>query len=97
MRSFVILTLHHMITMVIRLRRMRYKDYTARIRTTKNAYSISVERSEEKKTFWRPKRRLENSIKTDLNETEVVDWIRLSQDIMKWWDFMNTVMNLRFP
>jgi hypothetical protein len=47
-RSFVILTLHH-IMMVMRLRRIRYKDYIARMRTTRNAYSISVGKSEERK------------------------------------------------
>lgn len=63
MRNLVILTLHRIIAMVIRLRRMRYKDNIARI-TLRN----SVRASEEKKTFLRPKRRWKDSIKTDLKE-----------------------------
>jgi hypothetical protein len=25
------------------------------------------------------------------------NWIRLAQDRVQWWDFLNTVMNLRVP
>jgi hypothetical protein len=30
-------------------------------------------------------------------EWEAVDWIHLAQDRDKWWDLVNTVMNLWFP
>jgi hypothetical protein len=28
---------------------------------------------------------------------DVANWIRLVQDMVQWWDFVNTVMNLRVP
>jgi hypothetical protein len=37
------------------------------------AYSVLIGNSEEKKTFWRPECRWEDSIKTDLKEPDNVD------------------------
>jgi hypothetical protein len=39
----------------------------------------------------------ENGIKMDLEEIGwgVVEWIHLAQDRDRWWDLVNTVMNLR--
>jgi len=38
-------------------------------------------------------------LKLDLTEIgiDVANWIRLAQDRVQWWDFVNTVMNLRVP
>jgi hypothetical protein len=35
----------------------------------------------------------------DLRETGIdgASWMRLSQDRVQWWAFVNTVMNLVFP
>jgi hypothetical protein len=47
----------------------------------------------------RPRRRWEDNIKMDLRETgiEGANWIRLTQDRVQRWAFVNTVMNLRVP
>lgn len=49
------------------------------------------------KSLGRPRLRQFNNIKTYLKETEceVVDWIDMVVDRVKWWDFVNTGMNLR--
>jgi hypothetical protein len=47
----------------------------------------------------RRRRRWEENIKTDLREIGIdeANWIRLAQDMVQWWAFVNTVMNLRVP
>jgi hypothetical protein len=39
----------------------------------------------------------EDNIKMDLMEIgiDVANWIQLAQNIVQWWTFVNTVMNLR--
>jgi hypothetical protein len=56
-------------------------------------------RPEEKRSLERPRRRLEDNIKTDLRDTgiDAANWIRLAQDRVHCWAFVNTVMNLRVP
>jgi hypothetical protein len=41
----------------------------------------------------------ENNIKVDLREIGIdgANWIRLTQDKVRWWAFVSTVMNLRVP
>jgi hypothetical protein len=47
----------------------------------------------------RPRRRWEDNIKMDLRGIGIdgVNWIRLAQDRVQWWAFVNTVKNLRLP
>jgi hypothetical protein len=51
--------------------------------------------------FWlgRPRWRWKDNIKRDLRETGIdgMNWIRLAQDRVWWWAFVNMVMNLRVP
>jgi hypothetical protein len=58
-----------------------------------------VEKYEGKRSFGRPRRRCEDSIRMGLGEIqwEGVDWIHLVQDRDQWWAVVNTVMNLRVP
>jgi hypothetical protein len=51
---------------------------------------------EGKRQLGRPRRRWEDNIKMYLRETGIdgANWIRLVQDRVQWWDFVNTVMNL---
>jgi hypothetical protein len=57
-----------------------------------------VGKPEGKRPLGRPRRRWEDNIKMDLGEIgiDVANWIRLAQDRVQWWAFVNTVMNLGF-
>jgi hypothetical protein len=58
-----------------------------------------VGRPEGKRPVRRPRRRWEDNIKMDLREIGIdeANWIRLAQDRVQWWSFVNTMMNLRVP
>jgi hypothetical protein len=62
-------------------------------------YGLLVGRPEGKNPLGRPRRRWEENIKMDLREIVIdgANWIRLAQDRVQWWAFVNTVMNLRVP
>jgi hypothetical protein len=60
-------------------------------------YGVLVGRTEDKIPLGRPRRRWEDNIKMNLNgdRDRWGDWILLAQGRFQWWDFLNTVMNLR--
>jgi hypothetical protein len=65
----------------------------------RNVYRVWVGRPEGNTPLERPSRRWESNIKMDLMEIGIdgASWIRLAQDRVQWWAFVNTVMNLRVP
>jgi hypothetical protein len=62
-------------------------------------YRVLVGKPEGKRPLERPRRRWEDNNKLDLREKGIdgANWIRLAQDRVQWWAFVNTVMNLRVP
>jgi hypothetical protein len=60
-------------------------------------YKVLVGKPEGKRPLGRPRRRWEDGIRMDLRENGLggVDWIRLVQDIDRWWAVVSAVMNLR--
>jgi hypothetical protein len=62
-------------------------------------YIILVGRPEGRKTLGRRRRNWEDYINMDLTEIGIdgANWIRLAQDRVQWWAWVNTVMNLRVP
>jgi hypothetical protein len=68
---------------------MRWVGYVARI-GERNAYNISVGKTEAKKPFGRPKGRMY------LREIgwEIVNWMHLAQDMDQWQALVTTVMNI---
>jgi hypothetical protein len=54
-----------------------------------------VERPEGKRPLGRPRCRWVDNIKMDLREIGIdgANWIRLVQDRVQWWGFVNTAMN----
>jgi hypothetical protein len=65
----------------------------------RGVYRVLVGRPEGKRPLGRPRRRWEDNIKMDLREIglEGANWIQLAPDSVRWWAFVNTVMNLGFP
>jgi hypothetical protein len=87
------------IVRVIKSRRMRWVGHMARRGEGKGVYRVLVGRPEGKRPLGRPRRRWEDNIKIYLREMGIdgSNWIRLAQDRVQGWAFVNTVMNLRVP
>ena len=62
-------------------------------------YRVLVGKPEEKRPLGRPRRRLEDNIKMDLQEVGggCGDWMELARDRDRWRALVSTVMNLRVP
>jgi hypothetical protein len=63
----------------------------------RGVYKVLVGRPEGKRPLGRPRRMREDNIKIDLREIRIdeAEWIRLAQDRVRWWAFVNTAINLR--
>jgi hypothetical protein len=65
----------------------------------RHVYRVLAGRPEGKRRLGRPRRRWEDNIKMDLREIGIdgANCIQLAQDKVQWWNFVNTVTNLRVP
>jgi hypothetical protein len=68
---------------MIKSRRMRWSGHVARMGEKRNAYRISVGKSEIKRPLGRPRRKLLDNIKITLRKIGCggMDWIDLAQDM----------------
>jgi hypothetical protein len=85
---------------MIKSRRMGWAWHVVRMGEKRNAYRLSVGKSEGKRPIGRLRHRCVGNIKMDLLEIGWggVGWIGLAQDRDKWTAFLvNAVKNLRVP
>jgi hypothetical protein len=86
------------IVRVIKSKKRRWAGHVECMGDGSGIYRVLVGRPNVKRPLGRPRRRWEDNIKMDLREMGIdgANWIRLAQDRVQWWPFVNTVMNLRF-
>ena len=73
--------------------RMRWAFHVAHVEERKGAYRVLVRKPDGKRPLGRPRRRLEDYIKVELQEVRwVTDWIDLAQDRDRWRAIVNAVM-----
>jgi hypothetical protein len=62
----------------------------------KGAYRVLMRKSDGKRPLARPRHRLEENIKVELQEVRWgTDWIDLAQDRDRWWTIVNALMKFR--
>jgi len=87
------------IVRVIKSRRMMWVGLVTCMGDSRGVYRVLVGKPEGKRPLGRPRHRLEDNIKMDLQEVECEgkDWIDVAQDRDRWWALVNVVMNLWVP
>jgi len=87
------------IARVIKSRRMRSVEHVACMGESRGVCRVLVWKPEGNRPLGRPRHRLEDNIKMDLQEMEFEgkDWIDVAQDRDKWQALVNVVMNLWVP
>ena len=84
---------------VVKSRRMRWAGHVARMGEDRGVHRVLVGKPEGKSPLGRPRRRLEDNIKMDLQEVGGGrgDWMELAQDKDRWWALVGTVREFRVP
>jgi hypothetical protein len=85
------------IVRMIKSRRVRWEGHVTLMGVGRGVYRVLAGRPEGKRSLGKPRRKWEDNIRLELRETgtDGANWIRLAQNRVKRWAFVNTVMNFR--
>ena len=78
---------------------MRWVENVVRMGEGRSVHRVLMWKPEGKRPLGRPRRRLEDNIKMDLQDVggSCGDWMELAQDRERWRALVSTVMNFRVP
>ena len=84
---------------VIKSRRLRWAWHVARMEEGRRAFKILTGKPTGKRRLRRSRRRWEDNIRMDLEETGINagNWVDLAQDRNYWRALVNAALNLRVP
>jgi hypothetical protein len=84
---------------VVKSRRMRWAGHVARMGERRGVHRVLVGKPEGRRPLGRPRRRLEDNIKMDLEEVggSCGNWMERAQDRDRWRALVSTVMNFGVP
>ena len=87
------------IVRVIKSRRLRWAGQVARMEEGRGVHKVLVGKPEGKRPVRRPRHRLEDNIKMDLEEVGRGggDWMELAQDRDRWRTLVSMVVNFGVP
>jgi len=87
------------IVLVIKLRRMRWAEYVARMGERWGVFSVFVGKPEGRRSLTRPRHRWENDLKMGFQEVGYrdMDWIELAQNWDRLRALENALINLGVP
>jgi len=87
------------IVRVVKSRRMRWAGHVARMGEDRGVQRVLVGKPEGKRPLGRPRRRLEDNIKMDLQEVRGGrgDWMELAQDRDRWRARVGMARSFRVP
>jgi hypothetical protein len=78
---------------------MKGAEYMALMGEGRGFYGVLVWRPQVRRPLGRHRHMWDDNIRTDLREIGIygANWIRLVQDRVQWWAFVNTIMNFQVP
>ena len=84
---------------VIKSRRLRWAGHVVRMEEGSSAFKILTGKPTGKRPLGRPRRRLEDNIRMDLEEIGIYagNWVGSAQDRDYWRALVNAALKLRVP
>ena len=76
---------------------LKWAGHVARMEEGRSAFKILTGKPTGKRTLGRPRRRLEDNIRMELEEINVGNWVDSAQDRDYWRALTNAALNLRVP